>query len=118
MFKMYHININKEVIYDSSNDLNSQITSITKQLLVTRIINSLITKADVIIYTETWNCKIPNLYALKSYNLHLYNCSINKADGVAMYIKSNINVTVKNISLDKPILLEAHITCCNSNLKL
>lgn len=53
-------------------------------------LKSLIMKPDAITRTETWKCKIPNLYALEGYNHHLNNCSINKADGGAMYIKSNI----------------------------
>lgn len=124
--------IRKEIICHKIDDLNYFFDNQDNHLLLAYLnirsldkhheelqvlLHSLNTKPDIIICAETWNCRNPNLYDIERYKLHINNSSINKADGVAMYVKSSLEVNITNIALNKTVLIEAQITA-NENKKI
>lgn len=82
-------------------------------------------KPHVIVCSETWYLKNPSLYNMQDYVIHYNNGLINRADGVILYVKNNIqhksyiskydNFNVLNCELKLenkcPILISALYRC-------
>ena len=56
------------------------------ELLVNRLLN----KPSVIVCSETWRPHQGGLYQISGYKLYLNGSEINKADGVAVYMRNSI----------------------------
>lgn len=72
-------------------------------------VNNLSIKPSIIVLSETWSVQHSNFYNLHGYNSFYNNSSVNKADGVFMYIKSNILTNTENVVIDRLNLLCSNI---------
>ena len=52
-------------------------------------------KPDVIVCSETWKLLCPNYFNVEGYNFYYNQSHINKADGVVVYVNSNLRSTTK-----------------------
>lgn len=107
--------VDRECIFGNITELNSSIRSVTGLLIMlvnirsidknfnefNILLQSLNKSPDLIICTETFELKHPPLYKLEGYDLHYNNSKINRNDGVAIYIKTNIKykVTIEKVGL-------------------
>lgn len=78
-------------------------------------INSLKIKPCIIICTETWNLDHIELYKINNYRVYYNNSRINKADGVAIYIREDINETTEILTINKLKILKTKITLVNKS---
>lgn len=59
------------------------------------LIESMDIKPDVIVCTETWKLEYHKLYNIDNYEIYYNQGSINKADGVVVYVKSSLTHTTE-----------------------
>lgn len=90
--------------------LHVNIRSLNANLaLLETYINNLIEKPLVIVCSETWNLIDENIYNISGYNIFYNKGKINKADGVVVFIKQNVEHTVETITFDLFQVLNCHI---------
>lgn len=78
------------------------------------LINSLHTKPDVIVCTETWKLEYYKYYKLADYTIYYSHGNINKADGVVIYVKSTISHTTTNENIGPCNILSIMLRLKNS----
>ena len=78
------------------------------QLLV--FLTDLKLKFDVVVCTESWiNFDAANTFKINDYNTHIILPVLNKCDGIAIFVKSNLNYTVEKIRMS---------TCCACKINI
>lgn len=72
-------------------------------------IDSLVIKPCVIVCTETWNVQSTSLFKLQGYNIYYNEGEINKADGVAMYLREDIIADTTTVIIDNIKILRSEM---------
>lgn len=101
----------KEVVIDSFDSLNSNIKQFNTAILHVNVrslhanfakletyLEKLQIKPLIIVCTETWKILNPNLYKIDNYNIYYNYGMINSADGVVIYVKSNVEHSTEIIT--------------------
>ncbi len=81
------------------------------------LLKSLICKPHVIVCSETWNLIEHKLYSLNGYSIHYNQSSINKADGVIMYVSNALKHSTSVDTIGRCNFLSTCISI-NNNLNL
>lgn len=73
-------------------------------------------KPHVIVCTETWNIGYHNMFHLENYDTYYNHSSINKADGVIMFVDSSLNHTITLEHIDKLNILSCVVNINKANI--
>lgn len=80
------------------------------------LISSLKSKPSIIICTETWTCKQSNLNSIVGYQLYLNEKSVNKSDGVAIFVLKELKHTFSIDKLGPSEILNLDLILCNDKV--
>lgn len=121
-----------EILIDNPSDLNNtidekcglimlvNIRSLRKNLeQLEGLLSKLKEKPIVIICTETWLQEKESFCSILGYNFYSNNKSLNRSDGVAMYVKKNANykIYIENMNLTNILSVELQYET-NKNIKI
>lgn len=93
----------KLILYVNIRSLNANFNKL--EVLIEAMIN----KPYVIICAETWNLEHHQFYQLEGYKMYYNHSKINKADGVVMYIKTNVVEKTEIVVVDRLRVLSSNI---------
>ena len=83
------------------------------------LIKSLKCKPYIIVCTETWDLPNPQFFAIHGYKLYYNHGTLNKNDGVVVYIKDCVSEITEIIEIGKLKILNSRISLNNnSNLEI
>ena len=79
------------------------------------LIKNMDIKPDVIVCSETWNLEFHHLYNIDMYKTYYNKGSINKADGVVIYVKSSLMQETKTEEIGSCKILTTTIKTVNDS---
>lgn len=81
-------------------------------------INTIIEKIDIIVLSETWDVEEVSDFNIPNFNIYYNHSKQNQNDGLIIYIKNTINVSVSTYVMSETILLRCSIKINNITLGL
>lgn len=100
-----HILQNSDEIYSCIHSSNFSILHFNVRSLnchfneLSTTIQTFKNKPSIIVCTETWKLKLPNLYNLDGYRMHYSEGDLTDADGVVVYMRNDLLWKVNTINL-------------------